>query len=96
METEKIIINLEKDINSKKIQKLLKRTADVVFSIIGITVLSPVLIVIYVAIKVDSKGPAIFKQIRVGKDGENFTIYKFRTMIPNAKKAVNWKLILRI
>jgi len=53
---------------------------DIILSIIGIFFLSPIFLIIIITIKLDSKGKAIFKQIRVGKDGKNFTIFKFRTM----------------
>ena len=57
-----------------------KRTIDVVLSGGAIVVLSPVLGLLALAIKLDSKGPVLFKQKRVGKDKELFEIYKFRTM----------------
>jgi exopolysaccharide biosynthesis polyprenyl glycosylphosphotransferase len=57
-----------------------KRLMDFLLSLIGIILLSPILAVIALAIRMDSAGPAIFKQKRVGKDGRLFDIYKFRTM----------------
>ncbi|SKA88261.1 exopolysaccharide biosynthesis polyprenyl glycosylphosphotransferase [Clostridium sp. USBA 49] len=80
-----IFIDIEKDINSKKIQFRIKRIFDIVLSIIGIIILLPIFLIITIAIKLDSKGPALFKQKRVGKDGRIFTIYKFRTMVINAE-----------
>ena len=59
---------------------LLKRGVDIVLSGGAIVVLSPVLGLLALAIKLDSKGPVLFKQKRVGKDKELFEIYKFRTM----------------
>ena len=59
---------------------LSKRIIDVIASIIGIIVLSPLLLLVAILIKVDSKGPIIFKQVRVGKDSKPFNIYKFRSM----------------
>lgn len=53
---------------------------DVVLSSISILAFSPVLLTVAIAIKLDSPGPVIFKQKRVGRDGELFDIYKFRTM----------------
>ena len=79
-------INIEDYIRTKKNHFLIKRIIDVVLSIIGIIILTPIYIIIIIAIIIDSKGSPIFKQIRVGKGGENFTIYKFRTMIPDAEK----------
>jgi len=59
---------------------LLKRIFDIVFSSIGLVVLSPMFAVIWIMIKLDSSGPVIFKQKRVGKDNQDFTLLKFRTM----------------
>lgn len=63
----------------------LKRLADIVLSTIGILVLSPILIIVAIAIKVSAPGPILFKQERLGKSGKPFYIYKFRTMIVNAE-----------
>jgi sugar transferase EpsL len=59
---------------------LLKRGIDVTVSLWLLIVLSPLLAAIAIAIKLESKGPAIFKQERAGKDGKPFILYKFRTM----------------
>ena len=59
---------------------MLKRPFDVVFSILGLIILSPILLVISLLIKLDSKGSILFMQGRVGKDNVDFDIYKFRTM----------------
>lgn len=61
-------------------KKGLKRCLDFLLSLAGIIVLSPLLIILVVAIKLDSKGPVIFTQRRVGKNKKLFNIYKFRTM----------------
>ncbi|HEY9732378.1 MAG TPA: sugar transferase [Drouetiella sp.] len=60
--------------------KALKRVTDVAISATALVGLAPVLAMVAVAIKTDSKGPIIFKQKRVGLNGELFEIYKFRTM----------------
>lgn len=86
MNPEDIKINVEKEIRGKRIQFLLKRLIDIILSFIGIIILSPVFIILAIWIKMDSKGPAVFKQVRVGKDGKDFTIYKFRTMVINAER----------
>jgi len=62
----------------------LKRFADVVLSLLALILLSPLLVLLAVIIKLDSKGPVFLKQIRVGKKKKNFIIYKFRTMSINA------------
>ncbi|HFI0169488.1 TPA: sugar transferase [Streptococcus suis] len=59
---------------------VLKRVIDIVISGLAIVVLSPVLLLIAIAIKLDSKGPVLFKQKRVGKNRSHFMIYKFRSM----------------
>ncbi|EON3038947.1 MULTISPECIES: sugar transferase [Enterococcus] len=58
----------------------LKRGIDFLLSLVGIIVLSPILLILCIAIKIDSKGSVIFKQKRVGKNKSHFYIYKFRTM----------------
>jgi len=65
---------------------MIKRCFDIIFSIIGLVILSPILLVIAITIKIDSKGPVIYKQDRVGKNEIDFKIYKFRTMRLNADK----------
>lgn len=70
-----------------------KRAFDIVFSLLGIIVFSPVMIATAVAIKLDSKGPVLFKQKRHGFNNEVIEVYKFRSMYtdqsdPTARKAV--------
>lgn len=65
---------------SKVYKDGLKRRIDFLLSLVGIIVLSPILLILCIAIKIDSKGPVIFKQKRVGKNKSHFYIYKFRTM----------------
>ncbi|WNU94957.1 sugar transferase [Streptococcus sp. DTU_2020_1000888_1_SI_GRL_NUU_041A] len=60
--------------------KFFKRTLDIVLSFIGMIVLSPFLLLLVLAIKLDSKGPVLFKQKRVGLHKKHFYILKFRTM----------------
>ena len=61
----------------------IKRILDCFFAILLLIPLLPVMLVISIAIKLDSKGPAIFKQIRSGKNNKNFMLYKFRSMTAN-------------
>lgn len=61
-------------------QKTFKRVIDVVLALLGLLILSPVFLLIIIAVKLDSKGPIFFKQKRVGKSKILFSIYKFRTM----------------
>lgn len=60
--------------------KFFKRTLDIVLSFIGMIVLSPFFLLLVLAIKLDSKGPVLFKQKRVGLHKKHFYILKFRTM----------------
>lgn len=65
---------------------MIKRIIDVGLSCIGLIVLSPILLLTAIAIKIESKGPVIFKQERLGLNGKVFTIYKFRSMEVGAEK----------
>ena len=65
--------------------KGVKRALDITFSIVGTAVISPILLAVAAAVKLDSKGPVIFKQERLGKDGKVFEIYKFRSMCVGAE-----------
>ncbi|WP_147676914.1 sugar transferase [Algibacter pacificus] len=65
---------------------MIKRAFDVTFSILGLIILLPFLCIISILIKIDSKGPILFIQSRVGKDFHDFNIYKFRTMKQNSQK----------
>lgn len=62
------------------LQQTIKRSLDFIFAFIGIVVLSPLLLIIYLMLKMQHNGPAIFTQERIGYKGHPFTIYKFRTM----------------
>ncbi len=62
-----------------------KRTFDIVLSILALLVLSPVIGLTWLAVKLDSPGPAIFRQQRLGLGGKEFTFYKFRSMTVNAE-----------
>lgn len=64
----------------------IKRIIDFLFSLIILLILLPLFLVVAILIKLDSKGPVIFKQSRLGKDGNVFKVWKFRTMIDNAEK----------
>lgn len=70
----------------KRLSLVTKRIFDLVVSIITFIVLSPIFIILSLAIKIDSKGPVMFRQIRVTQYGKKFRIFKFRTMVNNADK----------
>lgn len=74
-------------------KKYIKRLFDIVFSLILIVILSPLLLIVSILIKIDSKGTILYKQKRTGKDGKEFNILKFRTM--NKKKVTKIGKFLR-
>lgn len=72
--------------------RMLKRIFDVTFSTVGLVVLSPLVLVISVAIKLDSRGPIIYTQERTSTFGGTFTVYKFRSMVDNAEAETGAKI----
>ena len=64
----------------QKAYAIFKRILSFLIATVGLMALSPIFLLIILAIKLDDKGPAFFKQLRTGKGGQNFYIYKFRTM----------------
>lgn len=79
-------IGVEK--NKFKIYFIFKRFVDIVCSLLGLIVLSPIFLIVAILIKWESKGPAIFKQKRIGKKGREIYIYKFRSMVDNGEKVL--------
>jgi len=63
-----------------------KRVTDVVLGTIGFTLVSPLLLVLAIAIKLDSKGPALYRGKRAGRFGRPFFVFKLRTMVVNAEQ----------
>lgn len=66
-------------------ERALKRLFDVVFSFLGMIVLSPVFLIVYIVLLIQNEGSVIFKQERIGYKGKAFNIYKFRTMYVNSE-----------
>ena len=66
-------------------RRCLKRVMDIIIAIGVLIVFSPLLLITAIAIKIESKGPVIFKQQRIGLGGKVFNIYKFRSMVQNAE-----------
>ena len=62
------------------------RFFDFVLSLVGLVILAPIFIVLAVWIKIDSVGPVFYKQIRVGQNGKDFGLFKFRSMVVDADK----------
>lgn len=73
-------------LSKRKFQLVLKRAFDVAVSFLLLVMLSPAFAVLAVAIKLDSKGPVFYRQTRVTRYGENFRIFKFRSMVTDADK----------
>ena len=61
-------------------ERILKRTIDFILSLIGLVILSPIFLLVYILLKKQNDGPVVFKQERIGYKGEPFYILKFRTM----------------
>ena len=67
----------------------IKRAADVVLSAAGIVILAPLMLVIALAVRLTSRGPALFRQVRAGRDGKPFKFLKFRTMCRDAEERIS-------
>ena len=79
----------EKQLKRKsQVYKFVKRTTDVVLASVALVILSPVFLIIAIAIKLDSKGPVFFKHTRIGKNGKIIKLYKFRSMVINAEELI--------
>ena len=74
---------------SNVLYEVIKRIIDIVASFTGLIVLSPLMLVVSILIKLESKGEVIFKQKRVGLNGKEFYMYKFRSMVPNADEILS-------
>ncbi len=78
-------MDIQRILERKKYSLIAKRAFDIIASTLGLIVLAIPMIIISIIIKIDSKGEVLFKQTRVGKNGENFKIFKFRTMVKDAQ-----------
>lgn len=77
---ENFILNFEQNTKKRLLYRFVKRFFDIVASFLGLIVASPIMLGVAIAIKIDSKGPVVFKQKRMGRHGKEFTCYKFRSM----------------
>ena len=75
-----------KDRKKSIYNRIVKRLFDVLISFVSIVILAIPMAIVALAIKIDSPGPVLFKQERIGKNGKIFTIYKFRSMCIGAEK----------
>ena len=88
LESKTVLLNKDK-IRSRFIYHSMKRLFDIVAAACGIVILSPLMIIIAVLIKAEDHGPIFYKQVRVGKNGKTFKMYKFRSMFVNADKVLD-------
>ena len=88
LESKTTLLNQDK-IKSRFIYHGMKRFFDIVAATCGIVILSPLMVLIAVLIKAEDHGPIFYKQIRVGKNGKEFKMYKFRSMFVNADKMLD-------
>lgn len=87
-DTSKAAASNTHSVKPKPIYDFVKRVFDIVCSLIGLIVLSPVFIIISILIKTTSEGPVFFAHKRVGKGGKTIKIYKFRSMVTNAEELI--------
>ena len=88
---ERLQVNTEQELvqiyeKEKVLYNILKRSLDFIASLVGLIILSPVVLVVAILIKLESKGPIIFSQKRIGLNGKEFKMYKFRSMVQNAEE----------
>ncbi|MEX0739702.1 MAG: exopolysaccharide biosynthesis polyprenyl glycosylphosphotransferase [Pseudohongiella sp.] len=81
---------LSKDFQLSVSTQYLSRFLSFMFALIGLTLLTPLMLLIAILIKIDSSGPVFFIQNRVGMGNSNFNLYKFRTMTPATEKTSEW------
>lgn len=81
-------INKEPKVNRSNLgfYYIVKRAIDIILCLIGLVIALPIMVIVGIAIKLESKGPIIYKQERVGLEGRTFTIYKLRSMYIDAEK----------
>ena len=77
-----------KESTEKKIYIKVKRILDCILATIALIILSPIYLIIAIAVKIDSKGPVFFWHTRIGKNGKIIKIYKYRTMVTNAEELI--------
>ena len=86
-------INKSKN-KTKILYKLIKRIVDIIGGLVGIILLIPITIVLYIVtlFSKENKGPLFFEQLRIGKDGKEFRLYKFRSMVMHADEKL-WEYL---
>ena len=87
--TDFVVVKERSLIDKKKVYMTVKRTYDLVISGMALIVLAPIMLFICLLIKIDSKGPAILVQERIGENGKIFKMYKYRSMVVGADKLLD-------
>lgn len=87
--TDLVVVKERSLIDQKKVYMTVKRTYDFVISGMALIVLAPIMLFICLLIKIDSKGPAILVQERIGENGKIFKMYKYRSMVVGADKLLD-------
>lgn len=95
-DTHIMVLNIKNNL-AFQTNQIIKRIFDIVCTVCGGILISPLLLAVFVWVKLDSPGPAIYKQRRVGKDGKEFDCYKFRSMVVDSKERLEnfWPQIQR-
>jgi exopolysaccharide biosynthesis polyprenyl glycosylphosphotransferase len=88
-ETQYEVLSYETEYEKSIVYHFIKRTIDIIGSLLGIICLSPVMLITAIAIRLDSKGPIFFSQQRVGEREELFNMYKFRSMVIDAEEILD-------
>ena len=87
--TDLVVVKERSLIDKKKVYMTVKRTYDFVISGMALIVLAPIMLFICLLIKIDSKGPAILVQERIGENGKVFKMYKYRSMVVGADELLD-------
>lgn len=82
------MIENKSDTNEKVVYSIIKRFLDILISVIGLIVLFPVFLILGIIIRIDSPGPIVFAHKRIGKNGKDIKIFKFRTMYKDAEEMI--------
>ncbi len=83
---EEVNEQVNQEVKEKVVYNFVKRIMDIVGSIVGLILLSPVFLILFILVKIDSRGPVFFSHARLGYKGNIIKIYKFRSMVINAEE----------
>lgn len=84
----KNIASSSKTIENKPVYSFIKRAFDIICSLVALIILSPVFLILAILVKTTSDGPVFFAHKRIGKNGKEIKIYKFRSMVQNAEELI--------